>query len=230
LNTVLSVYDRRVTGAPIRRARREAERSMREQSLLAQLMAEDRRHPWEVLLDAVHTHDVMMRVQREEVLAAPNPTAVMLQELDHRATVVVTSSRMAIAEKAHEHIALSWRQHVEIQGKWLLVATEAVIDALVLGLDPRHAQDVRVCLLAAARDRLLAEDDDPPEPPPLPFRLAIAPAIEGEVDDDDAADAEAATPVSAGRPRPCHLSSFTDDELAAEIERRYPTEGNDDGG
>jgi hypothetical protein len=121
---------------PIRRARREAERSMTEASLLARFMDEDHRHPWEVLLDAVHTHDVMMRVQRELVLAEPEPTAVQLQELDHRATALVTSSRMAIAERAHEHIALSWDKHLELQGQTMMMAFDAVVTGLTGVLDP----------------------------------------------------------------------------------------------
>jgi hypothetical protein len=168
---------------------------MRERSLLAQLMAEDRRHPWEVMLDAVHTNDVMMRVQREEVLAATNPTGVMLQELDHRAAMVVTSSRMAIAEKAHEHIALSWRQHLELQGRLLFTAVNGLIDGLTRGLDPRHAEDLRVWMLETARDRMNAVGEDGTiddvEPPPLPFRLALAPAVEGEVLETNPADDEA---------------------------------------
>ncbi len=194
---------------------------MREQSLLAQLMAEDRRHPWEVLLDAVHTHDVMMRVQREEVLASANPTAVMLQELDHRATVVVTSSRMAIAEKAHEHIALSWRQHLELQGKLLMLAFDAVIDGLTRSLDPRHAEDLRVWMLTVGRERVVADDHDPPDLPPLPFRLAVAPAIEGEVLETNPADDEVTraglSPRDSARVRSTvdleDVAALTDDQL-----------------
>jgi hypothetical protein len=217
-----------VAGSPIKRARREAQRSASESSRIAQLMAEPPRHPWEVLLDSVKTHDVLHRVKREEMLAAPDLTAGMLQELDHRATMAMASSRMAIAEKAHEHIALSWEKHLELQGQQLMIASDAIVDGLTATLGPRHAEDLRIWMLEAGRDRLLAEDDDPPELPPLPFRLAIAPAIEGEVLSSnpavDEATRERLSPRDTARapntvdledrlPRPCSLRQFSDDEL-----------------
>jgi hypothetical protein len=113
-----------VVGTPIKRARREAQVAAAERKRLNELMAEEPRHPWEAMLDAVKTHDVLHPIQREEALAAPELTAVMLQELDHRATAVVASSRMAIAEKAHEHMALSWRKHVELQNQMHVLAIE----------------------------------------------------------------------------------------------------------
>jgi hypothetical protein len=98
-------------------------------------------------------------------------------------------------------------------------------------------------MLTAARDRVgAAEDGEFVESPPLPFRLAIAPAIDGEVVDDgddtvgpnpvikqateepltstDIAGASNTVDLEDRRARPCRLSSFSDDELALEIERR----------
>jgi hypothetical protein len=209
---------------------------MAEASRLAQLMAEEPRHPWEVMLDAVHTHDVLHRVRREEVLDAPELTAVMLQELDHRATVTAVSSRMAIAEKAHEHIALSFQQRTELEAKLVVFAVEGMVNELVRSLDPRHAEDVRDWCFATARDRLwAAEDGKEIEVKPPPFRLAIAPAIEGEVLSSNPADDEATrdgldskdiardsgkVDLEDRRDTRCRLSSFTIDELADEIERR----------
>jgi hypothetical protein len=221
-----------VHGAAASQIERKAEVTM----TLAQLMNDDPRHPWEVVLDATHVADSLMREAKATLDASGELPLDQLARLVEATKLAHHMASVAITTKAHEQLTTSVQRRLELEGKLVFTAMEGVIDALTLAIDPRYTEDVRIYLHTAARDRLLATDDgETPELPPLPFRLAIAPAIEGEVlssnpviDDDrphslsssDIARDSSTVDLEERRARPCRLSSFTDDELADEVDRR----------
>jgi hypothetical protein len=120
----------------------------------------------------------------------------------------------------------------ELESRLLVLVFDAVAHGLTASLPPDHRDRLYVWMLETARDRMLALDPQTRdeadaitvEPMTPPFRLMLAPPIEGEVVHDSADPAPEDAAIARARtrlaPNPADLAAFTDDELADEIERR----------
>jgi hypothetical protein len=215
--------------------------------LLAQLMAHNPdRHPWEIIVDATRRFDALAQVEESILLHGDLTPELLVDQLDRYVRALENAHKTAVAAvttKAADNLSLAVRRRLELESDLLMTATEAMVDALIAYLPPEQADRLRDALLTAGRDRLFCdgtywEDGTLPkaEPVRLPFRLMLAPAIEGEVVDDNpviddhapdlrnSADVagvqDARVDLDARRPRLRAIEDLTDDELALEIERR----------
>jgi hypothetical protein len=134
-------------------------------------------------------------------------------------------------------------RRLELEGRLLVLVVDAVASGLAGTLPAPHAERLHLWMMETARDRLLALNPktvgeaeavtvDPASPP---FRLMLAPAIEGEVvpssnpaDEDTrpgrlgSRDTARVSSIVDLDTRRRVLDSLSDDELAEEIERRHP--------
>lgn len=140
-------------------------RKAEERVTLAQLLEGDRRHPWEVVLDATHTMDAIVRDFRAEVVAGETITVDQLDRLINVNQIRHHLATTAISTKAHEHVALAFEQHLELQGRAVGIAIGAALDALGL------TETWRLYALDVARRALLGDEakGDEPQPPEEPI-------------------------------------------------------------
>jgi hypothetical protein len=191
-------------------------RKAEERVTLAQLLEGDRRHPWEVVLDATHTMDAIVRDFRAEVVAGETITVDQLDRLIAVNQIRHHLASTAISTKAHEQVSLAFTRHLEVEGQLVGTALGAAIDGLGL------TEPWRRYALELAHWTLLGEGDtsrgDQPQPPSEP--------IVREYDvPRDTAPALAAGPTAAAVP--CDVASLDDDALRSlgeavldELERR----------
>jgi hypothetical protein len=196
-----------VTGATSRRAE--------ERVTLAQLLEGDRRHPWEVVLDATYTMDAIVRDFRAEVVAGETITVDQLDRLINVNQIRHHLATTAISTKAHEHVALAFEQHLELQGRAVGIAIGAAIDKLGL------TEPWRLYALDVARRALLGDEaqGDEPQPPEDP--------VIAEYDVRPRATAPALEVGTATTVSPCDVADLDDDALRSlgeavldELERR----------
>jgi hypothetical protein len=190
-------------------------RKAEERVTLAQLLEGDRRHPWEVVLDATYTMDAIVRDFRAEVVAGETITVDQLDRLINVNQIRHHLATTAISTKAHEHVALAFEQHLELQGRAVGIAIGAAIDKLGL------TEPWRLYALDVARRALLGDEaqGDEPQPPEDPV------IAEYDVRPRGTAPAlEAGTAVAVS---PCDVAMLDDDALRSlgeavldELERR----------
>jgi hypothetical protein len=151
----------------------------------AQLVGDDQRHPREILLDMVHEADVLTRLCEADLLAANDGTV----PVDDRAGLVDLIrtthglARDTITSKAYDDAAHAFTRHLELQGRLVAIAIDAIIRGLTRSLDTHHGDRLKAWALAQAHSVLVAsQDGEPAELPdvePPPFARA---AVTGEHD------------------------------------------------
>jgi hypothetical protein len=180
--------------------RRKAE----ERVTLAQLLQQDRRHPWEVVLEATHTMDAIVRDLQLGVLAGETIT---INQVRHH------MAKTAIDTKAHENVAMAFTRHLELEGQLVASAVGVALDKLGL------TEPWRVYALLVANRALLGESGDAqgdePQPPTDPVVM--------EYDVRPSSNAPAIEAAS----KPCDVAKLNDDALRSlgeqilvELERR----------
>jgi hypothetical protein len=154
-----------------------AKRNATTRVTLAQLMETNPRHPWEVVLDMTHTLDAITQEFRAEVLAGETMTVDQLDRLIELAQTTHHLATTAINSKAHEKVSLAFTQHLEMQGRVIGLAIDAVVRGLTTSLDIDSGEQLHDWALAQAHRMLVAaQDGEPAEPPdvePPPFVLAV---------------------------------------------------------
>jgi hypothetical protein len=182
------------TGATLRRAE--------ERVTLAQLLEGDRRHPWEVVLDATHTMDAIVRDFRSEVVAGESITVDQLDRLIAVNQIRHHLASTAISTRAHEQVSLAFTRHLEVEGQLVGTALGAAIDGLDL------TEPWRRYALELAHWTLLGEGDtsrgDQPQPPSEPI---VREYDVGPRSNAPAIEAIPSTPV------PCDVAALDDNEL-----------------
>jgi hypothetical protein len=151
----------------------------------AQLVGDDLRHPREILLDMVHKADVLTRLCEADLLAA-NDGTIPVDDRAGLVDLIRTTHGLAertITSKAYDDAAHAYTQHLELQGRIVGLALDAVVRGLTASLGAEHGDRLRAWALAQAHNALVAaQDGEPAEPPdvePPPFALA---AVTGEHD------------------------------------------------
>jgi hypothetical protein len=153
------------------------ERKADERMTLAQLLRGDPRHPWEVLLDAVHVADALMRDARARLRDGDELAPDDLTRLVEATTRAAALAKVSIDSRAVERIAEQRQRHLDLEGQVVSTAILAAINALPL------APAWRNYALAAARASLAGEA--PPVPPadladvPLAIISHARPPVEG---------------------------------------------------
>ena len=159
-------------------------RKAEERVTLAQLLEQDRRHPWEVVLDATHTMDAIVRDLQLGVLAGETITVDQLDRLINVNQIRHHLASTAISTKAHENVAMAFTRHLEMEGQLVGLAIGAVVHGMTRSLDPRSGDQLRDWALTQAH-RVLADAqpgqtlDEAPDVEPPPFALAV---VTGEHD------------------------------------------------
>jgi hypothetical protein len=188
-------------------ANRQVKRKAEMNVSLAQVDTIERRHPWEVLLDALHLHDVAVReylaklttqlATDEDVTPDAIDRLLVMNQMRH------VMAGKAIDAKAHERIALEFTRHLEAEGQLVGTALGAAIDKLGL------TEDWRTYALAVARWTLLGEGDhergDEPQPPEDP----VVQVYESPV----ASNRPAIEAAPSANPAPCDVAALDDNEL-----------------
>jgi hypothetical protein len=194
-----------VNGATIRKAR--------ERITLTQLLEQDRRHPWEVVLNATHTMDAIVRDLQVQVLAGKTVTADQLDRLINVNQIRHHLATAAITTKAHQHVALAFEQHLEMQGRLVGAAIGPAIDKLALTEPWRfYALEWRTGRCSAWAT--LADEPRPPsEPIVQEYDVRPRPALEAG---------------SIAQPQPCDVPTLDDDALR-DLGERVPDEANRSG-
>lgn len=149
-----------------------AHRDVAERRLtLATLLQNDRRPPWEVLLDAVHVADSLMRDARVKVDGAEDLTPRQLDNLVDSTKLAHHMARTAIDTGAAAKIADVIKRNVDLEGdviaRTLAVVLDALLEALCLPKD--RAREVRAWAAraaAAALDGYGGDDAEVTVPPP----------------------------------------------------------------
>jgi hypothetical protein len=199
-----------VTGNGARRAE--------ERVTLAQLLEGDPRHPWEVIIDATATLDAIMRSHRVEVLAGETITVDQLDRLIQYSQAAHHMATVAINTKAAEKLNVAVTQHIEVQGRLVGLAIDAVIRGLTRSLDTDSGEELKVWALAQAYNVLVAaQDGEPAEPPevqPPPFALAVVTGAgtRNDVRFRDRGVAAIETAIS-GTAVPCDVAGLDDEML-----------------
>jgi hypothetical protein len=200
--------------------------------LLAQLMARHPdRHPWEIIIDATRRFDALAQVEEHILLhggLAPDEVVDQLDRYAHALENAHKTAAAAITTKAVDQLSLAVSRRLELEGMLVVEAVAGIVEFLGRYLPPSDADLLMAAASAAARDRMTAlgtgwEDGTLPdtEPVSLPFRLMLAPPIEGEVVHDfadpapeDAAIARARTRL-APDPADLDVAALTKDRLLA---------------
>jgi hypothetical protein len=196
-------------------------RKAEERVTLAQLMTSDPRHPWQVVLDATHTLDAIMRDHRAEVLAGETVTVDQLDRLMQLTQTTHHLASTAISTKAHEHVALAFEQHLELQGRAVGIAIGAIVNGLTRSLDTDSGERLHDWALAQAHKMLVAASDgeraEVPDVEPPPFALAVVTgAGTGTRDDVRFRDHNTVPAIEAaisGTAVPCDVAGLDDDGL-----------------
>jgi hypothetical protein len=163
--------------------------------LLAQLMARSPdRHPWEIIIDATRRFDALAQVEEHILLhggLTPDEVVEQLDRYTHALENAHKTAAAAITTKAVDQLSLAVSRRLELEGQMVVEAVAGIIEFLGRYLPPGDADRLMAAASSAARDRMTAlgsgwEDGKLPdtEPVSLPFRLVLAPAIEGELVDD----------------------------------------------
>lgn len=160
---------------------------------LAQLLGQDPRTPWEVVLDATHTADVLMRDTKAKLLVGENVTVEQVDRLLELTTYAHKLASVAIQTGAAERVAATYERNLREEGQVLATALETVLDGVEryltgLGLDAGRVIALRAWAVEAAATRL--EGGDVPALPPVPSRAVVV--VEHDAGDDHADDAREA--------------------------------------
>lgn len=131
---------------------------------LATLLESDRRPVWEVLLDATHVGDSLMRDARRQLADGEAPTAHHVENLVDAAKLAHHMSKTAIDTGAHTKAVDLLQRNVELEGRMVAEVLGRVLDALLAGLaGPAlpldRAQQLREWAFGAALAALTALDD-----------------------------------------------------------------------
>ena len=204
-----------LTVCPIHGVTGNGVRKADERLTLAQLLAGDPRHPWQVVLDMTHTLDAITQDYRAEVLAGET---ISLDQLDRLIGYVQSTHHLAttaISTKAADNVAMAFTRHLEMEGQLVATAVGIAIDKL--GLTERW----RLYALDVARRALLGDEAQGDEP-----QLPTDPVVR-EYDVRPRGSAPALGPGTAPAVSPRDVAMLDDDALKAlgeavldELERR----------
>jgi hypothetical protein len=145
------------------------ERKSQVRLTLAQLLQGDPRHPWEVLLDAVHVADALMREARARVREGDELAPDDLTRLVEATTRAAALAKVSIDSRAVEQIAQQRQRHLDIEGEVVATAVRAAVNVL-----PLHPAWRDYAMQAALR-QLAVEGGQPapdlPDPPAIPLAI-----------------------------------------------------------
>jgi hypothetical protein len=177
-------------------------RKAEERVTLAQLLEQDPRHPWEVVLDATHMMDAIVRDFQTQLTAGEVITPEQLDRLINVNQIRHHLATTAISTKAHEQVSLAFTRHLELEGELVATAVAAALDKLGL------TEPWRVYALEVAQRALLGDEaqGDEPQPPTEPVLQEYDVKPRGTV------PALAAGPTVSV---PCDVASLDDDALKA---------------
>jgi hypothetical protein len=117
-----------------------------------------------------------MRDHRAEVLAGETVTVDQLDRLIGYTQAAHHMATVAINTKAAEKMTVAVTQHLELQGRLVGLAIDAVVSGLTTSLDTASGEQLHDWALAQAHRMLVAAADgepaEPPEVEPPPFALA----------------------------------------------------------
>jgi len=148
-------------------------RKAMERQTLATLMQQDARHPWEVVLDATHVADSLMREAKLALDSGQPLTPDQLARLVESTKLAHHMARTAIDSRAHEHLATQVERQEAFEGKIVGDALGHVVQALAagLGLDQHRRRQLTTWAIKAAQAVLDVIDEKNAEPdlPPWPL-------------------------------------------------------------
>jgi hypothetical protein len=147
----------------------QALRKANERNTLAQLLATDPRHPWELVLDSCHLIDCVSRDYRAEALAGETISVAQLDRLVELSKATHHLATTAISTRATEHIA---ERYTDQGGRLAKLITE-VVDKLELTVP------WRIFALKLVHHLLLTEAGDPSEEPSPPDDALIQERVSG---------------------------------------------------
>lgn len=151
---------------------------------LAELLRADPRHPWEVVLDHMHTLDAVAREARLTLGEDGTVTPQQLDRIVEYAKAAHHLAKTAIDVGAHERIAQSLQRQVELDGQVIAQTLGATLDALLdrltetLNLPAQRRADLRDWTFAVAQRQLLTLDGKTSTEPAPVWPLAQAPQLE----------------------------------------------------
>jgi hypothetical protein len=178
---------------------------------LAQLLGQDPRTPWEVVLDATHTADVLMRDTKAKLLVGENVTVEQVDRLLELTTYAHKLASVAIQTGAAERVAQTYERNRQLEGEIIATPIVVVLDGVDrylagLGLDAGQVITLRSWAVEAAAATL--EDGDVPALPPVPGKAVRV--LKHDPGDDHQDDARGRD--EAARPGQHGLASSLDDD------------------
>jgi hypothetical protein len=177
-------------------------RKAEERITLAQLLEQDPRHPWQVVLDATHMMDAIVRDFQTQLVAGEVITPEQLDRLISVNQVRHHLASIAISTKAADNVALAFDRHINQEIEVVTQAIKTTVDKLGL-TDPWRAYALAVYRHTV--ETLLGDEaqGDEPRPPDEPVVLVYdVPALE-------------AGPIA----QPCDVAALADEELRSLGER-----------
>lgn len=132
---------------------------------MAELHANDARHPWQVVLDATHIADTLMRDAEQQLRGGEPLTAGQVDRLVEITRFTHHLAKTALDTRAHEHLAEAFQRDGRLEGELVAEAVTAVALKLVddLGFDPVRRLRVLTWVSEAAAAAL--GDKPLPDPP-----------------------------------------------------------------
>jgi hypothetical protein len=179
---------------------------------------DDRRPIGEIMREAVHIQDCLMRDAARPYYEGQPLTLDERNRLSDRAKVALHMAKVTVDAGVEVALVREFERNAELEGQLIARAIGAVVHGLTDTLGSGHAVDLNVWALNVAHDALVAAEASPdgdwesPSVPPLPFGLAVVEPGPGRKVEP------AALP---SRP----LVDASDDELEEEILRRLKERG-----
>lgn len=133
----------------------------------------DRRHPWEVLFDALHGADVLMREMRVRLGDTETPEAIaeFIKSFERAAQL----AKMTLDSRAQEYAAT----RVQVEAEMIVGLFSEAIDAAHLDEDTEHR--LRRALGDALRRRDELERRADPDPAPAPRGVGDRTVVDGRI-------------------------------------------------
>lgn len=131
---------------------------------LAHLQDQDPRHPWQVVLDATHMMDAIVRDFQMQLTAGEVITPEQLDRLINVNQIRHHLATTAISTKAHEQVSLAFTRHLEVEGQLVATAVGTAIDKLGL-TEPWRLYALEVARRALLGDEAQGDESRPPEDP-----------------------------------------------------------------
>lgn len=131
-------------------------------STLAELIQRDPRHPWQVVLDATHIGDSLMKECEEPLRRGQSLTAEQVDRLVESTRLAHHLAKTALDTRAHEMLAERTERDTKLEGEIVGEVVGRSLDALArsASLPVQYVEPIRRWLLDVAQHALSTLDGD----------------------------------------------------------------------